>query len=127
MKKKIINPPNVPKPIGPYNQGVVVGNLLYTAGQIAIDPKTGEMSKGSVGEQTEQVLTNLRALLEGAGTSLENCIKVTVFLKNMTDFPKMNEIYGKFFKPQTAPARSTIEAARLPKDALVEIEAVAVV
>ena len=127
MKKKIILAPHAPKPIGPYNQAVTTGNLVYTAGQIAIDPQTGEMSLGNVSEQTRIVINNLKTILEAAGTSLENIIKVTVFLKNMSDFPAMNAVYGEFFKPEIAPARSTIEAARLPKDALVEIEAVAAI
>ena len=125
MSKKIVNPPNAPQPIGPYNQAVVIGNLVYTSGQIAIDPKTGQMSTGNVTEQTKMVLTNLKAVLEGAGSSLNNIVKATVFLKNMGDFSAMNAVYGEFINPKVAPARSTIEVARLPKDALVEIEAVA--
>ena len=124
MAKKIVNLSNAPQPIGPYNQAVVIGKLVYTAGQIAIDPKTGQMCSGGVTEQARQVLTNLKAILEGAGSSLSNTIKVTVFLKNMNDFPAMNAVYAEFFEAKTAPARSTIEVVRLPKDALVEIEAV---
>ena len=127
MLKKTINPPNAPQPIGPYNQAVVTSHLIYTAGQIAIDPKTNAICPGGVTEQTRQVLTNLKAILEGAGSSLNNVIKATVFLKSMNDFTAMNAVYGEFFDSKTAPARSTIEVARLPKDALVEIEAVAVV
>ena len=125
MSKKIVNPPNAPQPIGPYNQAVIIGNLVYTSGQIAIDPKTGQMSTGNVTEQTKMVLTNLKAVLEGAGSSLNNIVKATVFLKNMGDFSAMNAVYGEFINSKVAPARSTIEVARLPKDALVEIEAVA--
>ena len=127
MPKKIVNPPNAPKPIGPYNQAVIIGNLVYTSGQIAIDPKTGQMSTGNVTEQTKMVLTNLKAVLEGAGSSLNNIVKATVFLKNMNDFAAMNAVYGEFIDAKVAPARSTIEVARLPKDALVEIEAVATI
>ncbi len=123
--KKIVKPANAPKPVGPYNQAVITNSLVYTSGQIPIDPKTNEVCPGGIAEQTRLVLTNLKAVLEGAGTSLDNVIKATVFLKNMGDFAGMNAIYGEFFKPENAPARSTIEVARLPKDALVEIEAVA--
>ena len=127
MKKKIIKAKNAPQPIGPYNQAVVTGNLVYTAGQIALDPATGEVCKGGVSEQTRVVLNNLKAVLEGAGSSLQDVIKTTVFLKNMGDFAAMNAVYGEFFEARTAPARSTIEVARLPKDMLVEVEAVAAV
>jgi 2-iminobutanoate/2-iminopropanoate deaminase len=125
MSKKIVRPANAPKAVGPYNQAVITGNLVYTAGQIPIDPKTNDICPGGITEQTWQVLTNLRAVLEGAGTSLDNIVKATVFLKNMGDFAGMNAVYAEFIKTETAPARSTIEVARLPKDALVEIEAVA--
>ena len=127
MLKKIVNPPQAPQPIGPYNQAVIISNLVYTSGQIAIDPKAKEMCAAGVTEQTRLVLTNLKAVLEGAGSSLNHVIKATVFLKNMNDFQAMNSVYGEFFDPKTAPARSTIEVARLPKDALVEIEAVAAI
>ena len=127
MSKKIVRPANAPKPVGPYNQAVITNNLVYTSGQIPIDPKTNEICPGGIAEQTRMVLTNLKAVLEGAGTSLDNMIKATVFLKNMGDFAGMNAVYGEFIKPENAPARSTIEVARLPKDALVEIEAVATI
>src|SRR3989338_8763003 len=125
MDKKIVKAKGAPKPVGPYNQAVVTGNLVYTSGQIPIDPKTNEICPGGIAEQTRLVLTNLKAVLEGAGTSLDKAIKCTVFLKNMNDFAGMNAVYGEFIKPENAPARSTIEVVRLPKDALVEIEAVA--
>ncbi len=125
MAKKIIKVKNAPQPIGPYNQAVVINNLVYTAGQIPIDPKTGELIGGGIAEQTRRALTNLKAVLEESGSSLDSIIKATVFLKNMNDFAGMNAVYGEFIKIETAPARSTIEAARLPKDSLVEIEAVA--
>jgi len=124
MAKKIINPPNAPQPIGPYNQAVIANKLVYTAGQIALDPATNFMLTGGVSEQTRQVLKNLQNILEGAGTSLENVLKVTVYLKDMNDFQAMNAVYGEFFK-KDAPARATVQVARLPKDALVEIECVA--
>ena len=127
MEKKIIKTESAPLPVGPYNQAVVVGNLVFTSGQIAVDPVTNEVSKGGVVEQTRLVLNNLKAVLHGAGSSLDQAVKVTVFLKNMNDFASMNMVYEKFFNPQNAPARSTIEVARLPKDVQVEIEAVAVV
>ena len=125
MAKKIIKVKNAPQPVGPYNQAVVINNLVYTAGQIPIDPATGELVSGGIAEQTRRVLTNLKAVLEESGSSLDSIIKATVFLKNMNDFAGMNAVYGEFIKTETAPARSTIEVARIPKDSLVEIEAVA--
>src|SRR5437870_8333750 len=125
MIKKIIRIDQAPLPIGPYNQAVVVGNMVYTSGQIPLDAKTNNVVAGGVTEQTKSVLENLKAVLNGAGSSLANVVKTTVFLKNMSDFSSMNAVYGEYFKAETAPARSTIEVARLPKDVLVEIEAVA--
>ena len=125
MSKKIVKTPNAPSPIGPYNQAVIVDKLVYTSGQIAIDTQTNTVCEGGIVEQTRLVLTHLKAVLEGAGSSLEKVVKVTVFLKNMNDFTAMNAVYKEFFKPESAPARSTIEVARLPKDVIVEIEAVA--
>ena len=127
MQKKIIKTNKAPLPIGPYNQAVVAGHLLYASGQIAIDLKTNAIIEGGVTEQTKLVLENVKAVLEEAGTSLKNVVKATVFLKNMNDFSLMNAIYTQYFDAATAPARSTIEVARLPKDALVEIEVVAAV
>ena len=127
MNKKIVTNHKSYKPVGPYNQAVITGNLVYTAGQIAIDPQTNQVIQGDVSEQARLVLNNLKAVLEGAGSSLEKVIKTTVFLKNMNDFSAMNTVYAEFFKAETAPARSTIEVARLPKDVLVEIEAVATI
>ena len=126
MSKKIIKPVKAPQPIGPYNQAVVVGNLVYTAGQIPIDPKTNNIVGNNIAEQTRQVLTNLKNLLEEAGSSLEKAVKATVFLKDMNDFQGMNTVYAEFIKAETAPARSTVQVARLPKDAMVEIEMVAI-
>ena len=127
MEKKIIRTETAPLPVGPYNQAIVAGNLVFISGQIAIDPVTNEVSKGGIVEQTRLVLNNLKAVLTASGSSLEHVVKANVFLKNMNDFSSMNMVYEKFFSPKTAPARSTIEVARLPKDVLVEIEAVAMI
>ncbi len=127
MSKKIIKTPQAPLPIGPYSQAVVSHNLVYTSGQIAIDPRTNAVCPGGVTEQTRMVLQNLRAVLEGSGSSLDKVIKNTVFLKSMNDFAAMNAVYSEFFKSDNAPARSTVEVARLPKDVLVEIESVAAI
>ena len=125
MLKKIIKSSRVPLPIGPYNQAVVINNLIYTAGQIAIDSKSGVVIDGGITEQTKLVLDYVKAILKEAGSSLKNVVKATVFLKNMNDFQAMNAVYSQYFEAATAPARSTIEVARLPKDVLVEIEVVA--
>ena len=125
MKKNIIFTKKAPEPVGPYSQAVQTDGYLFCSGQIAIDPKSGQIIQGSVADQTRMVLTNLKAVIEGAGSSLDKVVKVTVFLKNMSDFTIMNGVYAEFFQAATAPARSTVEVARLPKDALVEIEAVA--
>jgi 2-iminobutanoate/2-iminopropanoate deaminase len=123
--KKIINSEHAPAPIGPYNQAVKTGHLLYTSGQIPIDPKTGDMIKGDIREQSIQVLDNLKAVLEEAGATLADTIKTTVFLADMADFPILNEIYAEYFAEADAPARSTIAVAALPKGSLVEIELIA--
>ena len=125
MDKKIVKAKGAPAPVGPYNQAVVIGNLVYTAGQIPLDPVSGQMAGTNAGEQAQQVLKNLKAVLEAAGSSLAKVVKTTVFLKDLNDFNAMNEVYAKYFDAATAPARSTIQVARLPKDSLVEIEAVA--
>ena len=126
MEKKIIQSSQAPIPVGPYNQAVIVGRLVYLSGQIPINPATNELVPGDIADQTEQVLKNIKAVLQQAGSSLAEVVKTTVFLKNMNDFSKMNEVYAKYFSLDIAPARSTIEVARLPKDALVEIEVVAI-
>jgi 2-iminobutanoate/2-iminopropanoate deaminase len=113
-----------PKPIGPYSQAVKAGSFLFVSGQVALDPKSGEFLAGDVRQQTERVLENLKGIVEAAGSHLSRVVKTTVFLKNMSDFVAMNEVYGKFFVA-APPARSTVEVARLPKDALVEIELIA--
>ncbi len=112
-----------PAAIGPYSQAIVHGGLVFTAGQIALDPATGEMSRGDVTAQTDRVLRNLSAVLEVAGSSLQRVIKTTVFLRDMDDFAAMNEVYGRHFGDHR-PARSAVQAARLPRDAAVEIEAI---
>jgi 2-iminobutanoate/2-iminopropanoate deaminase len=116
-----------PAAIGPYSQAVRVGDFVYTSGQVALDPATGVLVAGGIEEQTVRVLENLTAVLEAAGASLAQVFKTTVFLKDMNDFTAMNAIYGRYFAPEggVAPARSTVEVARLPKDALVEIEVIA--
>ncbi len=127
MTPKRVLTKNAPAPIGPYNQGILCGGtLLFTAGQIPIDPATGQLIAGDIREQTRRVFRNLQAILEEGGSSLSNVVKTTVFLKDMNEFAAMNEVYAEFF-PGIAPARSTVEAARLPKDVHVEIEAIAVV
>jgi 2-iminobutanoate/2-iminopropanoate deaminase len=127
MKREIVATMRAPQAIGPYSQAVrFSGTLVYTAGQIPIDPATGQIVGKTVAEQTEQVLRNLSAVLEAAGGSLATAVKVTVFLKNMADFAEMNDVYGRYFSKEP-PARSAVEAARLPKDVLVEIECLALV
>lgn len=123
--KEIVATERAPRAIGPYSQAVRSGNLLFASGQIPIDPATGEFIAGGIAEQTEQVLRNVSAILEAAGGSLDQVIKTTVFLADMDDFTAMNEVYGRFFG-ENPPARATVQAARLPRDARVEIEAIAV-
>ena len=122
--RQIISTEGAPKAIGPYSQAVRSAGLLFLAGQIPIDPATGKLVEGDIATQTERVLENIKAILEAAGSSLERVVKTTVFLKDVNEFAAMNEMYGRYF-PQNAPARSTIEAARLPRDARVEIDAIA--
>ena len=122
--KKIIATDAAPAAIGPYSQGVDGGSIVITSGQLPIDVSTGAFAEGGIAGQTRQSLENVRAVLAQAGLGLENVIKTTVFLKNMNDFTAMNEVYAEFF-PCEPPARSAVEVARLPKDALVEIEAIA--
>lgn len=125
MKKTIIVTNKAPAPVGPYNQAVRSGGLLFTAGQIPIDAKSGALITGTIEEQTVCVLENLKAIVEAAGSSLDRVVKTTVFLRDMNDFPKMNAVYAEYFPAATAPARSTVQVGRLPKDVAVEIEAVA--
>ncbi len=123
--KKVIYTENAPAPVGPYSQAIEVNGMVYTAGQIALIPGTGELEQGDVQVQTRRVFENLKAVLEAAGTSFENVVKATVFLKDMNDFVAMNQIYAQYFDEATAPARSAVEVARLPKDVAVEIELIA--
>jgi len=126
MEIKRINTPDAPQPAGHYSQATIYNGLVFVAGQLSIDPKTGEFVSGGIGEQTERVLKNLAAVLEAAGSSLDKVVKTTVFLADMKEFAGMNEVYAKFFSGPP-PARATVAAAGLPRDARVEIEAVALV
>lgn len=122
--RDIIATDQAPKAIGPYSQAVKAAGLIFTSGQIAIDPATQQVVAGDVAAQTERVLKNLAAVLKASGSGLEKVLRCTVFLKNMADFAVMNEVYGRYFS-QAPPARSTVEVARLPKDVLVEIDVIA--
>jgi len=124
--KKIFNTPNAPAPIGPYNQAVLTGNTLYTSGQIAINVKSGDLVLDSISSETEQVMQNLKAVLEAADMTFENVIKSSIFISDMNNFSHINDIYGKYFDADTAPARETIEVANLPKFVNVEISMIAV-
>jgi 2-iminobutanoate/2-iminopropanoate deaminase len=122
--KSIVLTERGPKPIGPYSQAIKANGLLFVSGQVALDAKTGEFLAGDIKAQTEKVFENLKGILEAGGASLHHVLKTTVFLKDMNDFAAMNEVYAKYFA-QAPPARSTVQVGRLPKDALVEIEAIA--
>jgi 2-iminobutanoate/2-iminopropanoate deaminase len=123
--KDIVHTDRGPKPIGPYSQATKANGFLFMSGQVALDPKTGEMIGSSdIRQQTERVLENVKGILEAAGSNLHHVVKTTVFLKDMNDFPAMNEVYGRYFS-SAPPARSTVQVSRLPKDALVEIEVTA--
>lgn len=127
MKRDVVVTPHAPQAIGPYSQAIRFnGTMVYTAGQIPLDPATGQIVGKTAAEQAEQVLRNLAAVVEAAGGSLATAVKVTVFLKNMTDFAAVNEVYARWF-PKDPPARSAVEVARLPKDVLIEIECLALV
>ena len=123
--KTIINTDKAPQAIGPYSQAVEVNGMIYTSGMIPINPVDGKLVKGSVEEQAEQALMNLKALVEESGSSMEQVIKTTVFIKDMNDFAKINEVYARYFT-DNYPSRSCVEVARLPKDVLIEIEAIAI-
>lgn len=125
MNREIISTTNAPSAIGPYSQGVKVGNIIYTSGQIPVDPQTGELET-DIKKATKRSMENVKAILVEAGTTLDNIIKTTIFLKNMDDFAAVNEIYGSYFK-ENPPSRSCVEVARLPKDAVIEIEAIATI
>jgi 2-iminobutanoate/2-iminopropanoate deaminase len=122
--KRAVESADAPKAIGPYSQAIVANGFVFTAGQIGSDPKTGTLVEGGIVEQTEQTLKNLSAVLKASNSSFDNAVKVTVFLADMNDFAKMNEVYAKYFKAPF-PARSTVQVARLPRDAKVEIEVIA--
>jgi 2-iminobutanoate/2-iminopropanoate deaminase len=122
--KKAVQTDKAPKAIGPYSQAVSAGGFLFCSGQIPIDPATGEIVQGSIEDQTRQVLRNLGAVLDGAGSSFDDVVKATVFLQDMNDFSRMNAVYGEFFKAPH-PARAAVQVARLPRDARIEIEAIA--
>ncbi|MEY4085350.1 MAG: hypothetical protein RL074_1137 [Bacteroidota bacterium] len=124
--KKIIFTEKAPAPIGPYNQAVVSGNTLYTSGQIAINPATGELVLDTIEIETKQVMENMKAVLEAAGMTFENVVKSTIFISNMNDFGTINSIYGAYFNEKTAPARETVQVACLPKNVNVEISMIAV-
>lgn len=126
MEKQIISTVNAPAAIGPYSQAVKVGNLLFTSGQIPLDPQTGELVNDSIENASERVMQNLKAILEEAGTSFEKVVKTTVLLSDINDFGKVNEVYGKYFNSEQ-PARSCFQVGKLPKDALLEVEVIAVV
>ncbi len=123
MKKIIINTDKAPAAIGPYSQGVEVGSMLFTSGQVPIDAETGQIPQG-IEKQTEKSLLNIKGIIEAAGAGMNDIIKTTVFITDMNNFTAMNEVYKSFFEEGTYPARSCVEVSRLPKDALVEIEAV---
>ncbi|MCP5003878.1 MAG: RidA family protein [Planctomycetes bacterium] len=124
MQKRVISTNNAPGAIGPYSQAIGCDNLLFVSGQIPIDPGSGEVVKGGINEQTIQVLKNLNGILEASGTYMQNVLRTTVFLVNMDDYAAVNEAYAQFF-PDDAPARSTIQVSRLPKDVKIEIDAIA--
>lgn len=126
MKKKVIQTEKAPKAIGPYSQAIQVGNFLFLSGQIPLDPKTGELVKGDIRQQTQQVLENIKGVLESQKLGMEDVVKVTIFLKDIGNFNQVNEVYATYF-PSSPPARSTLEVAKLPRDADIEIEAIAVI
>ena len=123
--KKIIFTKDAPAPIGPYNQAVLSGNTLYTSGQIAIDPKTGELMIGSIKQETQLIMENLKAILKEAGMTFENVIKSTIFISDMNNFSEINNVYASYFNEDTAPARETVEVSRLPKSVNIEISMIA--
>lgn len=123
--RSVVQSGDAPKPIGPYSQAIKAGEFVFCAGQIAIDPATGQLIQGDVAAQADRVLKNLAAVLSAAGTDLEHAIKTTIYIKNISDFAAVNEVYGKYFKA-SPPARSTVGVAALPKDALIEIDVIAV-
>ncbi len=124
--KKIINTAKAPAPIGPYNQAILIGNTLYTSGQIALNPISMKLVLDDIETETFQVMQNLKAVLDAAGMSFDNVVKSTIFITNMNDFTKINTVYGKFFDENSAPARETVQVAELPKGVNVEISMIAI-
>lgn len=124
--KKIINTPNAPAPIGPYNQAVLSGNTLYISGQVAFNPKTMVLVMDDIKTETKQVMENLKAILKESNMTFENVVKTSIFLSDMNNFVMVNEVYGQYFNSETAPARETVQVARLPKDVNIEISMIAV-
>jgi 2-iminobutanoate/2-iminopropanoate deaminase len=124
VKKRVVQTDRAPKAIGPYSQAIQAGDFLFLSGQIPLDPRTGELVKGDVGQQTKQVLENIKGVLESQKLGMEDVVKVTIFIKNIANFNQVNEIYSTYF-PTSPPARSTVEVARLPRDVEIEIEAIA--
>jgi 2-iminobutanoate/2-iminopropanoate deaminase len=124
--KKIIFTEKAPAPIGPYNQAILIGNTLYTSGQIAINPSNGDLVLETIEKETKQVMENMKAVLEAAGMTFENVVKSTIFISNMNDFGAINTIYGGYFNEKTAPARETVQVACLPKNVNVEISMIAI-
>jgi 2-iminobutanoate/2-iminopropanoate deaminase len=126
MGKRVIQTEKAPKAIGPYSQAIQAGNFLFLSGQIPLDPKTGELVKGDIRQQTKQVLENIKGVLESQKLGMEDVVKVTIFLKDIGNFNQVNEVYATYF-PSSPPARSTVEVAKLPRDADIEIEAIAII
>jgi 2-iminobutanoate/2-iminopropanoate deaminase len=126
MKKKVIQTERAPKAIGPYSQAIQAGNFLFLSGQIPLDPKTGELVKGDIGQQTKQVLENIKGILESQKLGMEDVVKATLFLKDIGNFNQVNEVYRTYF-PSSPPARSTVEVSRLPRDLEIEIEVTAMI
>jgi 2-iminobutanoate/2-iminopropanoate deaminase len=126
MEKKVVFTEKAPKPIGPYSQAIITGNLIFTAGQIPIDPATNQVVQGDIKEQTRRVLENLRAILESVGATFDDVVKVTIYMKDLNEFSAMNEVYSEYFK-NSPPARTTVEVSRLPRDVRIEIDLIAIV
>lgn len=124
MQRMVVSTTNAPAAIGPYSQAIVAGGMVFVSGQLPVDPATGEMEEGEIGAMTRRIFANLQAVLEAAGSSLGHVVKMTVFLADINDFQAMNSVYAEFF-PENPPARSTVQVARLPRDARIEIEAIA--
>lgn len=124
--RKVIYTNDAPEPAGPYSQAIELNGMIFTAGQIPIDPATGTVATGGIEAETRQVFANLKAVLNGAECALDRVVKMTIYMTNMADFPAMNAVYGEYFDKATAPARSTVEVSELPKGAAIEIDAIAV-